>query len=262
MALFRRNVVGTEVLSMWRYVSHAEPVTRKELIQRYYPGDASNPNESDQRKPLVDAIDFLIDTRQFLEHENGLVITDAAREEVCPEVSILRGIRTATGEDAAYNDVLDVLTEDDQVFFDRGDPLVDLLSGRRSDVSWNSTRLNYWRRMMDAIGVVRDVDADSDEDYTTMLSLHRELLNALLRSVMEPSEPAQLSQVLNDLHEEYLPVYAGANRNSVAAYIERALSHAQAHDDVNIGQESDFGPTVDLNGAGVNLIALRVRSQE
>lgn len=258
MALFRRNIVGTEVLLIWRYVSQNGPVPREELIQRYYPGDAADPDDSDQVKPLTDAIEFLGETNQLREEKDGLVITDAAREEVNPKISLLHGIRTTTGKDNAYNDVLDVLTEDDVIFFDRQDPLVDLLSDRRSDDSWNTTRLNYWRRMMEAIGVVRDIDTGQGGEFTSMLCISPQILDQLLQSVMDTSESAQLRRVLDDIHEQYLPVYAGANRNQVATYFERALLHAQKNNLVNIKQESDFGPSVTLSDASLNSIALRV----
>jgi hypothetical protein len=258
MALFRRNIVGTEVLSIWRWVANEGPIDHGALVERYYPGDATNEHESDRRKTLEDAIAFLVETGQFVDDEEGYVLSETARGEPSPQTALLWGIRSREGEDAAYNDVLDVLTEDDRVFFDRGDSLDDLLSGRRSEVSWNSTRLNYWRRMMQAIGVVRDMQTDTDEEYTSMLAIDQRLFSSLLQGVMEPSEPTQLEQVLTDLHDRYLPVFSGANRNEVASYVERALRQAQRSNLVEIRQKSDFGPTVDLDGAGVNSITLRV----
>ncbi|WP_332898911.1 hypothetical protein [Haladaptatus sp. CMSO5] len=244
---------------MWRYVSDAGPVEHNSLVERYYPGDATEKSESNQRKPLNDAIEFLVETEQFTNNGDGYELTEVAREEPTPQTALLWGIRSRDGENRAYNDVLDVLTEDNRVFFDKGDPLVDLLSDRRSGVSWNTTRLNYWRRMMEAVGVVRDLGTDSDEDYTSMLTIDQNLLYSLLQSVTSPSEPTQFQGTLLALHDRYLPVFAGSNRNEVASYVERALKQAQRTNLIEIGQESDFGPSVKLNGAGVNKITLRVK---
>lgn len=258
MALFRRNVVGSDLLSLWRHVLQRGPIERETLIRRFYPGDAAASGESAQRKPLNDAIDFLLETDQIVETSAGVGLSDEARNEQSIQTALLWGIRSREGENAAYNDVLDVLTEDDRVFFDRGDPLKDLLSGRRSEVTWNTTRLNYWRRTMEAIGVVRDLDTTTEEPYTSMLTVEGDLLNDLLRSTVAPNEPTQLESVLTDLHDRYLPIFSGANRNDVATYFQRSLRQAQQSGLINLQQDSDFGTEVELGGAGYNALVLRV----
>lgn len=258
MALFRRNVVGSDVIGLLEHIAQNEPVQRDTLIRRYYPGDADDADQSDQRKPLNDAIDFLVDSDQITETDDGYELTDMVREEPSIETALLLGIRSREGDDAAYNDVLDVLTQEDIVYFDRGDPLEDLLSGQRSGVAWNPTRLNYWRRMMQAIGVVQDINSDSDEEYTTVLTVKQTLLVNLLRGLIGTNEPAELQGVLDDLHESYLPVFSGTNRNEVATYFERALRRAGRANRIEVRQDSDFGPTVTLGESGVNTIVLRV----
>lgn len=258
MALFRRNVTGSDVLSLWQHIDDQGPVGRQTLIERFYPGSATDPDESNQRKTLNDAIDFLCETDQLTENDVGFSLTERAQAADSPRTALLQGIRSREGEDAAYNDVLDVLTEDDRIYFDRGDALEDLLSDRRSEVTWNPTRLNYWRRMMETIGVVRDLNTDTDEEYTTMLTVDQDLLSSLLRSVAEVNEPRQLQAVLTDIHDGFLPVYSGTNRTDVASYFQRALRRAQRRELIAVHQESDFGPTVELGEAGVNAITYTV----
>lgn len=254
MALFRRNITGDDLLVLWRHVARNEPTPRNDLLTRFYPGDADDPEQSDARKTLSDAIDFLIEADQFRQTPDGYVITDQYRDIGSIRVAILQGLRTQGGEDAAYMDVLKALTDNDWRYFDHSGELEDLVSDYRDAVTWNETRLRYWRRTMDALGVVRTVN--TDEDLTTILSLEHDLLQELLASVVDPDTPAQLKSVLGELHRKYIPVFVGKNETSLASYVRRALQHATATGTVTLSQDSDFGDTITINNAGYNSIIL------
>jgi hypothetical protein len=258
MALLTRNVTGDEVLALWRHVSRNGPVDRRTLLDRYFPADATDPDQSDFRKPLKDAIEFLVETGQFANETTGYVIADRFKSTQSPRVALLRGIHDQDGEDEAYAAVLDTLVEADDRFFDRTGSLVDRMSDRRPAVTWNPNRLSYWARMMNAIGVVTSVNADAGEDATNMLALSQPLLRDLLRETVTPNEPYELDATLRQLDETTLPVFAGATRDRVADYIQRALTQAKHAGLVELGQDSDFGRTHRIRESGYNAVTLRV----
>lgn len=258
MALLTRNVTGDDVLALWRHVSRNGPVDRRTLLDRYFPADAADPDQSDSRKPLNDAIEFLVETGQFDDGTAGYVIADRFQSLQSPQVALLRGIHEQDGEDEAYAAVLKTLVEADDRFFDRTGSLVDRMSDRRSTVTWNQNRLSYWARMMNAIGVVSPVKTDPGEDTTNILTLSQPLLRDLLRETVTPNEPSELDTTLRQLHETTLPVFAGTGRERIADYVQRALLQAKHAKLVELGQDSDFGRTHRIRGSGFNAVTLRV----
>lgn len=256
MALFRRNINGWDLFALRQHIGEEQPVPREVIIERFYPGDPENPDESDQRKNLNDAIDFLVETDQLVLGDNGYELSDEFDFATSTRIALLRGLRTQEGENATYNDVLDALTEDDMRYFNHRDQLEDTMSGRRSDASWNETRLGYWVRAMETIGLVERINAGTDEDHTAVLSMEQDLLGELLQTVMSTGSRGQLQDIINELHEYYVPVYSRAGRDTVAAYMQDCLTLADHQGTISLGRDSDFGQAVEIKGSGYNSISL------
>jgi hypothetical protein len=256
MALFRRNINGWDLSALRQHIGEEQPVPRETIIERFYPGGPEDPDESDQRKNLNDAIDFLVETDQFLLGDNGYKLSDEFDSATSARVALLRGLRTQEGENATYNDVLEALTEDDKRYFNHRDQLEDMMSGRRSDASWNETRLGYWVRTMETIGLVERVNASTDEDHSAVLSMEQKLLGELLQTVMSTDSRNQLRDALDELHEYYVPVYSRAGHDTVAAYMQDCLTLADHQGAISLGHDSDFGQAVEINESEYNSISL------
>lgn len=258
MSLLGRNITGDDILSLWNHIAQYGPIERQTLLKRYYPGDAEDPDQSDYRKPLEDAINFLEEADQFAQKQDGYVIKEECLNATSPRVAILKGLRGKTGDDAAYIAVLDVLTEEDKRYFDSKNELDDLLSKELESVNWTENKISYWARTMSMLGVIAPINSDADENYTHLLSISQGLLLDLLRDSFLPNEQVKLQSVMNELDETYLPVYATTNRDKVASYFETALSQAESNDSIELRQASDFGGAVDIKGSGYNSLTLRV----
>jgi len=258
MSLLGRNVTGDDILALWNHIDQEGPIEKQELLQRYYPGDAEDPNQSDSRKPLEDAVNFLEETDQITQQQEGYVLRDDYSEAVSPQVALLKGLRAQTGDDAAYSGILDVLTEENKRYFDAQNELDDLLSKKWGSVNWTENKIRYWTRTMSMLGVVAPINSDSDEDYTHLLSLSQNLLLSLLKDSFSSDEPIKIEAVMNELSETYLPVYATANRNTMATYFERALKQAESNGSIELDQSSDFGEKVEVDGSAYSALTFRV----
>jgi hypothetical protein len=111
---------------------------------------------------------------------------------------------------------------------------------------------------MSMLGIIVAINSDSDGNYTHLLSLSQDLLLDLLRDSVSPNDPVKLQSVMNEFDENYLPVYATANRDTIASYFETALSEAESNESIELQQASDFGGAVDIKGRGYNSLTLRV----
>lgn len=258
MSLLGRNVTGDDIMALWNHIARYGPVKRQVLLQRYYPGDAEDPNQSNYRKTLEDAIDFLEESDQIEEAEDGYALREECRNAASPRVAILKGLRAQSGEDQAYMGVLDILTEEDERYFDTGNQLEDLLSTKLSSTNWTENKINYWARTMSMLGVIAPVNSDSDEEYSYLLSVSQDLLLDLLKDGFSPNEPTKLESVMDELDESYLPVYATTNRNTAAQYFVRALKQAESNGSIELARSSDFGEAIEIDGSGYNELTLRV----
>ncbi|WP_336330831.1 hypothetical protein [Haloarcula sp. CGMCC 1.2071] len=258
MSLLGRNVTGDDILALWNHIARNGPVERETLLKRYYPGDAEDPDQSDFRKTLEDAINFLEEADQVVQKQDGYTLKAECIDATSSRVAILKGLRAQTDEDEAYIGVLDVLTEEDKRYFDIKNELDDLLSKELGSVNWTENKISYWTRTMSMLGVIAPINSDADENYTHLLSLSQDLLLDLLRDSFSPNDPVKLQSVMNELDETYLPVYATTNRDMVASYFETALSQAESNDSIELRQASDFGGAVDIRGSGYNSLTLRV----
>ena len=252
MSLLIRNVTGHDVVTLWEYVDENSPVTEDELLDNFFPEDPTDPEKDDQIKPLEDAIEFLKETSQITESGDGYQIDhEFCDSKYSIELNILRGIRRQHDDTAAYNEILEHLVHDDEITFDRRSGLVDAMSERMPHESWNDTRLRYWVRVMQVIGIVRDINPESGEDATTVISPEKELLFEMFEVAMEETGSRALSDVLDHIHQTYLPVYAQGGR--LSAYMDRCLKlydgaeTADGQRALNLGTESDMGEPVGEN---------------
>lgn len=258
MSLLGRNVTGDDTLALWKHIARCGPIERTTLLQRYYPGDANDPNQSDSRKTLEDAIEFLEESNQLAEKEGGYTIKDKYLKTASPRVAFLKGLRAQTGEDAAYLGILDTLTEEDDRYFDTKNQLEDLLSTKWSSINWTQNKINYWSRTMSMLGVISPVNSDSDENYTHLLSISQTLLLNILRDGFSPNKPIKIESIMEKIDETYLPVYATTNRNTIAQYFQQALKQAELNNSIELDQASDFGAVVEINRQKYNELTLRV----
>lgn len=248
MPILTRNVTGGDLLAIRKTISDDAPVTKDELVELYFPGDASDPQTSAQRKPIKDAIEFLAEIDQIQDSDAGYELTETAAEFDDTRLALLRGIRTAAGEEGAYNDVMECLAEKSDVLADRKGALVDDMSDRVPDANWNEQKLQYWDRVMEALGVTKEVYGD---EMTTMFGPSRTLTLRVLAEVAG-GKTAPLATVLADIDEAYLPVLGDGM--DVAPYFERTLLSLQASDDVQLRTVSDIGQSVDINGTSYSAI--------
>ena len=170
MPILTRNVTGGDLLAIKKTVSDEEPITEDELVELYFPGDASDPQTSNQRKLIKDAIEFLTEINQIQKSDAGYELTETAAEFEDSRLALLHGIRTAAGEESAYNDVMECLAEESTLLVDRNGALVDEMSDRVPNANWNKQKLRYWVRVMEEIGVTKEVYG---KEMTTMFGPSR-----------------------------------------------------------------------------------------
>lgn len=254
MPILTRNVTGGDLFAIRKTVSDHAPIAKDELVEVYFPGDAADPQTSDQRKPIEDAIEFLAEVNQIQHDGDGYGLTETATEFDDARLALLHGIRTADGEEGAYNDVLECLAEQFDLLTDRSGALVDEMSDRIPGANWNEQKLRYWARVMEELGVSKEVNGD---EMTTMFGPSRGLALRILADVAG-SGTAPLATVLADIDERYLPVLNGGM--DVAPYFERTLLSLQASDDVQLRTVSDIGQSVDI--AGTSYSAIEVMANE
>jgi len=258
MSLLSRNITGEDILALWNHIAQSGPIERQTLLRRYYPGDAEDPDQSDFRKPLEDAIKFLEESDQIVDRKDGYELKEDCLEAASPRAAILKGLRGQSGENEAYIGILDVLTEADKRYFDSKNELDDLLSKEWGSVNWTENKISYWARTMSMLGVVAPINSGSDENHTHLLSLSQNLLLDLLRDSFPLNEPVKMEAVMSEFDETYLPVHATTNRDRVAAYFEIALSEAQSNKSIELRQASDFGAGIDIDGSSYNSLTVRV----
>lgn len=258
MSLLARNVTGDDLLALWNHIEKNGPTEKQRLLSRYYPGDSEDPNQSDSRKPLEDAINFLEESDQIVQQEEGYTLRKECLEAISPQVSLLKGLRAQTGEDAVYMGILDVLTEENKRYFDAKNELNDLLSKKRSSINWTTNKISYWARTMSMLEVIAPINSDSNEGHTHLLSISQRLLLDILKDAFSPNEPIKLESVTTELNENYLPVYATTNRNIMAKYLQNALIRAESNESITLRRSSDFGASIEIDGSGYNELTLRV----
>ncbi|WP_302081066.1 hypothetical protein [Salinibaculum rarum] len=248
MTILIRNVTGADVLTIRKTVSDDGPINRDALINAYFPGDGSNPQTSDQRKPLEDAIEFLIETDQIHETSDGYELTSTAAAFDDSRLSLLSGIRSADGEDAAYNEVLEYLAEQTETLADSGGELLDEMSDRVPNANWNKQKLRYWSRVMAELGVLKEING---EKSNLLIGPSRDLTLRMLTDVAGEGT-ASTASVVTDIDERYLPVL-GEGRD-VAPYFEQTLLSLQETNDVLLQTVSDIGQSVDIGGTSYSAI--------
>lgn len=251
MPILTRNVTGADLLAIRKTVSDDGPITKEEIIELYFPGDASDPQTSDQRKPIEDAIEFLNEVNQIQESDEGYLLSEMSAQFDDAHLALLHGIRVAEGEESAYNDVLECLAEQSGLLTDRGGGLLDEIRDRVPDANWNEQKLRYWARVMEELGVIKEINR---AEATTMIGPNRDLALRILSDVTE-SGAAPLATVLTDVHEQYLPVFR--NGSEIAPYFERTLASLKASDDVQLRTVSDIGQSVDIDGTSYSAIEVR-----
>jgi|AntRauMinimDraft_3_1070383.scaffolds.fasta_scaffold00567_4 hypothetical protein len=254
MPILTRNVTGSDLFAIRKTISDRAPITNDKLVELYFPGNASDPQTSDQRKPLQDAIEFLVEINQIRQSNTGYELTETAAKFDDTRLGLLHGIRTADGQESAYNDVLECLAEQSDVLADRSGELIDEMSNRVPAANWNEQKLRYWARVMEEIGVTKEVYGG---ETTTMFGPTRSLALRMLVDVTGDNT-APLATVLADIDEEYLPVIGDGME--IATYFERTLLSLQEKDDVRLRTVSDIGQSVDIDGTGYS--AIEVMSNE
>jgi len=248
MPILTRNVTGSDLLAIRKTVSDDGPIAEEKILALYFPGDASDPQTSAQRKPIEDAIEFLIEVDQIQESDDGHILTETTAQFDDARLALLHGIRMAEGGESAYNDVLECLAEKSDLMTNRTGGLLDDMRDRVPGANWNEQKLRYWARVMEELGVVKEVNG---KEATTMVGPSRDLGLRIL-SDAAGSGAAPLATVLTDIHERYLPVLN--NQSEVASYFERTLLSLQASDDVQLRTISDIGQSVDIDGTGYSAI--------
>lgn len=238
MAILTRNITGADVLAIRKTISDDGPISEEEILNRYFPGDASPPSTADQRKPLTDAIEFLSETGQTTETDEGLVLTDEAAEFEDAALALLHGIRTAEGDDGAYNDALEYLANQPDALVNRSGGFLDEMNERHGSANWNETKLGYWTRVMDELGVTRSVNGS---DSNLIIALDRSLGLRLLVDVTD-GERTPLREALQRLDDRYLPVLT--DTGAVATYIARLLTALDDQGHIQLSTISDIGQSI------------------
>lgn len=254
MPILSRNVTGSDLFAIRKTISDRAPITKDELVKLYFPGNASDPQTSDQRKPIQDAIEFLVEINQIRQSDFGYGLTETADEFDDTRLGLLHGIRTADGQEGAYNDVLECLAEQSDVLTDRSSELIDEMSNRVPTANWNEQKLRYWARVMEEIGVTKEVYGD---ETTTMFGPTRSLSLRMFVDVTG-NNTAPLATVLAKIDEKYLPVIGDGIE--IVPYFERTLLALQKADDVRLRTVSDIGQSVEIGGTGYS--AIEVMSNE
>jgi hypothetical protein len=248
MAILTRNITGADVLAIRKTISDDGPLSKEDILNRYFPGDASEPSTADQRKPLTDAIEFLRETEQITEADDGFVLTDGAAEFDDPGLALLHGIRTAKGDDAAYNNALEYLASQSDALVDRTGGFLDEMNERFGTANWNKQKLHYWARVMGELGVTRSVNGSNSN---LMIALDRSLGLRLLVDVTE-GERTPLREALQQIDERYLPVLT--DTGAVATYIARLLTALDEQGHIQLSTISDIGQSIAIGGTTYSAI--------
>lgn len=248
MAILTRNITGADVLAIRKTVSDDGPLLQDEILQRYFPGNAEAPSTADQRKPIVDAIEFLREAGQIAETDDGFVLTDDAAAFDDARLALLHGIRTAEGDDGAYNDALEYLASQPDALVDRTGGFLDEMNERHGNANWNEQKLRYWTRVMDELGITRSVNGS---DSNLMIALDRSLGLRLLIDVTD-GERAPLTDALRLLDERYLPVLT--ETGAVAAYLVRLLTALDAQGHIQLSTVSDYGQSITIGETAYSAI--------
>lgn len=248
MSVLRRNITGHDILAIREYINKNSPATEDEIQHRFFPGDATDSSVSDKLKLIRDAVGFLEDIDQIVEETDGYRLHQDAAEAVDPRVSIITSLHAQFGEDGAYKDVLEYLTEENQALATRDGGLEDAMSGHAPEIDWNETNLGYWERTMDCIGVITKVHGD---DATMAFVLEYDLWKHLLNEIRE-TQITQLEAVLTSLDDAYLPVWTASG--SIAKHVQYGLSGLEARSEIDLRKESDAGTTYEIGSKRVNTI--------
>lgn len=248
MSLLTRNVTGHDVIAIRQYVEGNSPVKENDVLDTFFPHSPNDPEKDDQLKPLEDAIQFLVETNQLRETDKGYEIDEEFCDENGVELNLLRGIRLGGDETAGYDSILEHLVLNDRRLFDRKSELVDEMSDKSPELSWNETRLNYWSRVMESMGVIQGVDAEQGSDITTVIAPKEELFFDVLETSIEQKESNTLSEVMDHVNENFLPVYD--QKGVLSSYMDEALKLFNGMESpdgaktLTLGTESDMGKPV------------------
>lgn len=254
MSILTRNVTGPDVLALRQTITQEDPITKSSLLELYYPGNSSDPQTSNQRKPIEDAIEFLVECGQISSSEAGYSITKMAADFDDAKLAILHGLRTGDGENGAYYDVLEFLSEQSDLLFDRNGELLDEMDHRASHANWNEQKLRYWTRVMETLGVTKDIYG---ADSTTIFGPSRDLTLRLLADVAE-GDTESIAKILTEIDKRYLPVL-GSNMN-VAPYFEQTLKSLNNSGDIQLRTVSDIGQSISISDTSYS--ALEVMTNE
>ena len=252
MALLQRNVTGHDLLAVRSYIDSREPVHEDTLLADYYPGDPEDSETSEQLKPIRDSVRFLIEIDQIEDGDDGYALSSEVPDGLRPRLTCLWGICRQEGEDAAYFDVLQHLASENITRFDHGDELVDMMDGARPGLPWNPDRLRYWRRVMNTMGVTKEINPDG-EDVTTLLSPDADLVYDIAAYCLE-GRTGSLAEVLQDIDEMFLPVFSG--RGTVSSYMQTSLVFLERQGRIDLARRSDRDVSIDLAGTPYNSIEL------
>lgn len=248
MAILTRNVTGADVLAIRKTVVNNEPISKGTILELYFPGDASNPQTSDQQKPLEDAIEFLQEIEQIQPTTDGYELTSTAAEFDDDYLSLLHGIRSASGEDAAYNEVLEYLSEQDGILADRTGGLLDEMSDRTPNLNWNEQKLRYWSRVMEEVGVTKEING---KESNLFIGPSRDLTLRMLGKVIGEGT-ASLASVVTDIDDQYLPVLSEGT--DIATYFARTLRSLNKTNDILLQTVSDIGQSIDIGGTSYSAV--------
>lgn len=259
MPLFQRNINGHDVLCVRDYIKSEGPISHANIVRRYYPGDPTAKNEDSKRKNLVDVLRFLKETNQIqtkTQNSTDSYELDPKYSDFnSPKLAILHGLNHTHGEDSAYMEAFKSLVETDDRFFDKSGDLIDEMKGRREDVSWNDTRTGYWESTMEVFGLVKKIS--SDTSASGYISVQHDLFKKVAQKLLDPNTHTELREFLVTVNKNYFPVFTGTGQTTVAEYVTEAMVTAENRSAISIGQNSDFGQKVKINGKGMNYIELQ-----
>lgn len=259
MTILTRNVTGPDILAIQEFVTENEPVEDDPILGAFYPGNEMDPYVSDQLKPLKDTIAFLEETDQIVSTSDGYRVHEEVDVFPNARLSLLNGIRTEVGEDSSYNEVLEHLAEQDGPLFNRGDSLAGELNSKNPRRNWNEEKLRYWARVLEWIGVIRQVNHRRGGNANTILSPRRDLMIQILSDVCSPGEN-QLATVLGRISDRYLPTQT--NSASIAPYLERSFLALGNHGYIQLSSLSDMGQSIPVGDRQLNAIRLREEDTE
>lgn len=250
MAILTRNVTGHDILEIREFIAENGPTTEEDILKVFFPGDETDPYSSDQLKPLQDAIEFLRETNQIIESDEGYRMHEDATPFPSPRLAVLNGIRTQIGEDCAYNDAMELMADNSGVLFDRYGTFLDELNDNYPDQNWNDSKIRYWSRVMETIGFTKIVNHTRGGDADTLLAPKRHLMLQLLVDCSDNGQN-QLATVLALVDDKYIPAWKGGR---VPAYIEQSLITLDETDELDLRHLSDMGQSIKLGDRTVNTI--------